>query len=1062
MTQREGHAKGTVAQVAARPAVHAVSVSARPGPDLAPNWEEFFRALAPDKQHHLLELARSQGLLYAHQLPILRNGAAADSARSLIGKILAGETGQLEPIPAEMVEPLDTALDPVQREAVARALHGKDLLLIEGVPGSGKTRVVAEIISQAARRGERVLFVAPSTSPLDRALELLGEREMVCSVRYLEPGENVESLRQAIRALTLAEQIRVLSEQTVESARQMTQSRARDCERLRADEAAWDRFAELADGQHELDEQTRGLARLRDALPALVDREAAAFSEEHPAGRFGDALREWDRQRREALARLEAEMSELERTRAEKSRVIESLTLETKQLEPLLEAQSQARWWTPRYWQARHRGATPSRYDECESQLREAAGALERLDHEIADVAQRRAQTARDEEARRLAILASEIARRLDEQGGRETALNQERAHLESKWQGLVRDLAPESPPPREAARPAVESARSAWRLALERATQEESFARRWSEELTQQPRLLADRFPELVNVVAATTTSLARDPLLSQGPLGSRFDLLIVEGAEQVTESEFLAVARRARRWVLVGTKAVEAEEATEEVARELAPRRRGARANDSRIGGRLSFFQRLWRQLHFDPATLPSVWDQDKERLRCVLRPVSAEQRRHLEVERVADSTEIELSILTESGKPSLVEVAFPPTMSISDAKRYIYHELQELALHAAGPQLAWIEEPQRLILQFGELADPGAIPVLVEEGVRELVGRAAAVNGSVAQGRWYTCRVEFDRAAGWHRQRAQEWLARHAGLRDSGRTISLTTHYRMHPDLAQFAADLKLPVGSPLVVPDEKLSPALTLDSRTARVEFIPVPALIRDRGTRHRDRGRPSDIATMLAQMKGGGGLELSLDDPKHRDRIPSEIRAKLPAQGLVNFLEAEAVARTVVQMARNKAFVDALAHTAAAAGTTPTVAVLALYPAQADLIRQLVRMTPELAGARFHLDVDVPEAYSQREALVVLLSLTRSNTHRAVTFGEDPDTLALALTRARDRLILFGDPGTLVRRTQWEGPLDHLDAAAANRERTCLSFLIRYLQGQGPHPRVFHLREGNSA
>jgi hypothetical protein len=107
-------------------------------------------------------------------------------------------------------------------------------------------------------------------------------------------------------------------------------------------------------------------------------------------------------------------------------------------------------------------------------------------------------------------------------------------------------------------------------------------------------------------------------------------------------------------------------------------------------------------------------------------------------------------------------------------------------------------------------------------------------------------------------------------------------------------------------------------------------------------------------------------------------------------------------------------------------------------------------------------VDVPGAFRQREAPIVLLSLTRSHSHRAVSFGEEPQTLAQGLTRARCRLIIFGDPGTLARRGQWEGPLDHLDEMAAGRERRLIGQLLRYLQGHGPHAEVFHLCEGSGA
>jgi superfamily I DNA and/or RNA helicase len=109
-----------------------------------------------------------------------------------------------------------------------------------------------------------------------------------------------------------------------------------------------------------------------------------------------------------------------------------------------------------------------------------------------------------------------------------------------------------------------------------------------------------------------------------------------------------------------------------------------------------------------------------------------------------------------------------------------------------------------------------------------------------------------------------------------------------------------------------------------------------------------------------------------------------------------------------------------------------------------------------------LEVGVPALFRQRECPVVLVSLTRSHTHRAVSYGEGPQALALALTRARDRLLLFGDPGTLVRRSHWQGRLDHLDETAAAREREVIAQLVRYLQGHGPHPRAFHLREGSSA
>ena len=71
----------------------------------------------------------------------------------------------------------------MQREAVSRALATPDICLIQGLPGTGKSRVVAEIVLQAAQRGERVLLLAQTPAPLDRILELVGEHETLCPVR---------------------------------------------------------------------------------------------------------------------------------------------------------------------------------------------------------------------------------------------------------------------------------------------------------------------------------------------------------------------------------------------------------------------------------------------------------------------------------------------------------------------------------------------------------------------------------------------------------------------------------------------------------------------------------------------------------------------------------------------------------------------------------------------------------------------------------------------------------------------------------------------------------------
>lgn len=58
-------------------------------------------------------------------------------------------------------------LDPTQAEAARHASSAKDVALVHGPPGTGKTRTLAAIIRAAVASGERVLALAPSHTAVD-------------------------------------------------------------------------------------------------------------------------------------------------------------------------------------------------------------------------------------------------------------------------------------------------------------------------------------------------------------------------------------------------------------------------------------------------------------------------------------------------------------------------------------------------------------------------------------------------------------------------------------------------------------------------------------------------------------------------------------------------------------------------------------------------------------------------------------------------------------------------------------------------------------------------------
>jgi superfamily I DNA and/or RNA helicase len=68
---------------------------------------------------------------------------------------------------------LDDSLNEPQRAAVRRALAARDVALVHGPPGTGKTRTLVEVIRQAMLRGERVLATAASNTAVDNLAERL-------------------------------------------------------------------------------------------------------------------------------------------------------------------------------------------------------------------------------------------------------------------------------------------------------------------------------------------------------------------------------------------------------------------------------------------------------------------------------------------------------------------------------------------------------------------------------------------------------------------------------------------------------------------------------------------------------------------------------------------------------------------------------------------------------------------------------------------------------------------------------------------------------------------------
>lgn len=106
----------------------------------------------------------------------------------------------------------------------------------------------------------------------------------------------------------------------------------------------------------------------------------------------------------------------------------------------------------------------------------------------------------------------------------------------------------------------------------------------------------------------------------------------------------------------------------------------------------------------------------------------------------------------------------------------------------------------------------------------------------------------------------------------------------------------------------------------------------------------------------------------------------------------NPIEAKLIARALARLA------DGLPD----GQSPPSVAVITPYSAQKSLIRKSL---PSHLLEKLHIETDTVDAFQGREADVVLFSFVRN--HGSARFYADPRRLNVALSRAKDRILLVG-------------------------------------------------------
>ena len=148
--------------------------------------------------------------------------------------------------------------------------------------------------------------------------------------------------------------------------------------------------------------------------------------------------------------------------------------------------------------------------------------------------------------------------------------------------------------------------------------------------------------------------------------------------------------------------------------------------------------------------------------------------------------------------------------------------------------------------------------------------------------------------------------------------------------------------------------------------------------------------------------------------------------------LVNEQEAAAVVEVVRAILTSAEFLEQVQ--AKEGDREPVIGVIAMYADQRDLIRKKLEQAEWASGLRGRFSVGTVDSYQGKENRIIVLSVVRNDTSEQIGFLNDPERINVAMSRAKDRLVIVSSSAMWRSRTAtpMHRVLDEVDRLAEQR------------------------------